>query len=51
VKLHPEDLDVTSFDTGPEQDDAVIGTIKTNPNDPTPGTWCRICPVGTDACY
>jgi hypothetical protein len=51
VKLHPEDLTVTSFDTGPQLEDEAISIIKTNPNDPTPGTWCRICPVGTDVCY
>jgi hypothetical protein len=44
MKLHPEDLDVTSFETGAESD-ALVGTTTTrDPNDPTPATFCRICP-------
>jgi hypothetical protein len=43
MKLHPEDLDVTSFDTGAENAD-VVGPTTRDPNDPTPATFCRICP-------
>jgi hypothetical protein len=49
MRLHPDDLDVTSFVIDPEQD-AVIGTTTVNPNDPTPATWCRICPERTTDC-
>jgi hypothetical protein len=49
MKLNPEDLNVTSFDVEPEyQED--VATIITNPNDPTPATFCRICPEGTTNC-
>ncbi len=48
MKLNPDDLNVTSFDV----DGAEISPIlPTNPNDPTPATWCRICPEGTGNCY
>jgi hypothetical protein len=50
MKLHPEELQVTSFDTSPELEQDV-STIITPPNEPTPATYCRICPVGTDNCY
>lgn len=41
MKLHPEDLEVVSFDTEVEryQSDAVI----TDPNHPTPATYCFVC--------
>lgn len=48
MKLHPEDLDVTSFIIGPEQDD--IAPLTSGPNDPTPATFCRICPERTTDC-
>jgi hypothetical protein len=48
VKLHPEDLTVTSFDTGPTDVEQFGSTTTLDPNDPTPGTWCRICPVDTN---
>lgn len=51
MKLNPEDLDVMSFDTGAAGDELAVGTIKTNPNEPTPATFCRICPEGTSDCY
>jgi hypothetical protein len=50
MKLNPEDLAVTSFET----EAAAIGTstiIIVNPNDPTAATWCYICPVRTNDCY
>ncbi len=49
-KLELDDLVVTSFGTSPE---LVISpdTIITNPNEPTPGTGCYVCPVGTGDCY
>jgi hypothetical protein len=34
---------VASFDTGAEQQDALIVTTSIS-NDSTPGAWCRICP-------
>jgi hypothetical protein len=43
MKLNPDDLDIMSFETEPEQED---NAIITHPNDPTPATFCRICPVG-----
>lgn len=45
MKLNPDDLDVTSFDAGPGDDELFSGTIDTHPNDPTPATVCRICPT------
>jgi hypothetical protein len=51
MKLNPEDLDVMSFDTGPANDELVVGPTTKNPNDPTPATFCRICPEGTSDCY
>lgn len=48
MKLNPEDLDVISLET---ETTAVAPILPTNPNDPTPATWCRICPVGTSDCY
>jgi hypothetical protein len=50
MKLNPDDLDVMSFDTGPEEA-AVVGTTIINPNEPTPATYCRICPERTSDCY
>ena len=50
MKLNPEDLDITSFETEIAQERSAGVTIITNPNDPTPATFCRICPVGTDNC-
>jgi hypothetical protein len=46
MKLNPEDLIVTSFDTGDQ--DAVLPTI--GPQDPTPDTGCRWCPPASDGC-
>ena len=43
MKLNPDDLDVMSFETESMQEDTAVTT---HPNDPTPGTYCRICPVG-----
>lgn len=54
MKLNPEELDVTSFDTiAPAEGDAdtsrqaVIITI----NDPTAATRCFICPPATYDCW
>lgn len=44
MKLNPDDLDVMSFETEAAADDASI--LPTSPNQPTPATYCRICPVG-----
>jgi hypothetical protein len=44
MKLNPEDLDVMSFET---EASAISPILPTNPNDPTPATWCRICPDDT----
>lgn len=41
MKLDPQDLVVTSFDTG-DQDALLVPTI--GPQDPTPDTGCRWCP-------
>ncbi|MBW3572445.1 MAG: hypothetical protein KY467_15190 [Gemmatimonadetes bacterium] len=43
MKLNSEDLVVTSFQTNEE----VISPI-TDPNDPTPATFCYICPAETE---
>jgi hypothetical protein len=48
MKLHPDDLDVTSFVTDPEQDTESVTIIGTN--EPTPATFCRICPERTTDC-
>jgi hypothetical protein len=45
MKLNPDDLDVTSFDPGAQEDELFGDSIDTNPNDPTPATACRICPT------
>lgn len=50
MKLNPDDLDVMSFETGPDQEE-LIGVTIVNPNDPTPATFCRICPERTSDCY
>jgi len=44
-KLNPNDLVVTSFETATSSLQ-VDGT-----NDPTPATFCRICPEETQTCY
>jgi hypothetical protein len=43
MKLNPDDLDVMSFETESIQGDS---EIIITPNQPTPATYCRICPVG-----
>jgi hypothetical protein len=46
MKLNPEDLTVSSFET----EATAIGTgtiVIIKPNDPTANTWCYICPVET----
>lgn len=48
MKLDPDELEVTSFDT---ESSEVSSILPTNPNEPTPGTFCRICPEGTGDCY
>jgi hypothetical protein len=52
MKLNPEELSVSSFDTSPEaapgsDTAAVIATI----NDPTAATRCFICPPRTLDCW
>jgi hypothetical protein len=42
-KLNIAELVVTSFEVGP-----VLKMSDTNPNDPTPATFCRICPTFPD---
>lgn len=50
MKLNPEDLTVSSFETAAAA--PATGTIViVNPNDPTGNTWCYICPVRTNDCY
>jgi hypothetical protein len=44
MKLNPDDLDIMSFETESTERDAEI--LPTSPNQPTPATFCRICPVG-----
>lgn len=46
MKLIPEDLQVVSFET--DGADALAGTtivdtVATDPNDPTPATYCFVC--------
>ena len=45
MKLNPDDLDVTSFEPGVEASEVFGESIDTHPNDPTPATFCRICPT------
>jgi hypothetical protein len=52
MKLNPEELNVSSFDTSAEAldaDAAVYGPIITR--DPTAATRCFICPAETYNCY
>jgi hypothetical protein len=51
MKLNPEDLVISSFETSDDELQFNIAPTIDNPNDPTPATWCRICPVGTGDCY
>lgn len=48
MRLDPQDLIVTSFDTEAESDALKLPTIDTN--DPTPATACRWCPPGSTDC-
>jgi hypothetical protein len=51
MKLNPEELNVTSFDTGAEADYlSPVATIRTI-NDPTAATRCYYCPPATLDCY
>jgi len=50
MKLHPEDLDVMSFEVNTQEDEIALTTGTRDPNDPTPATWCRICPDQTGTC-
>lgn len=49
-KLDLDDLVVSAFATSPELDISST-TLLPNPNEPTPGTGCYVCPVGTGDCY
>lgn len=55
MKLNPEELTVTSFETSAAPADAdtavVIGPSIQDPNDPTANTWCYICPAETERCW
>jgi hypothetical protein len=50
MKLNPEDLVVSSFDTT-AADRLVISRPTTDPWDPTPMTHCFVCPVDTENCW
>jgi hypothetical protein len=53
MKLNPEELDVTSFETSQPEAAASdpVKTIIISPNDPTAATWCYICPQETYRCW
>jgi hypothetical protein len=53
MKLNPEDLVVSSFDTTAAADatSPVIARPTITTNDPTAQTWCFICPVETETCW
>lgn len=53
MKLNPEDLAVSSFETTPSANAGVnpLEPIIISPNDPTAATWCYICPVQTQRCW
>lgn len=53
MKLNPEELTVTSFETSAasSQTDVVVGPSIQDPNDPTANTWCYICPAETERCW
>jgi histidinol-phosphate/aromatic aminotransferase/cobyric acid decarboxylase-like protein len=53
MKLNPEELTVSSFETTEGKLAPADTIIIVNPNDPTGSTWCYICPVRTNdaACY
>jgi hypothetical protein len=40
MKLNPEDIEVVSFDTQP---DLYSSPVLTDPNDPTPNSYCFVC--------
>jgi hypothetical protein len=48
MKLNPEDLIVSSFDAA--QTD-VPRSIQTAPDNPTPASYCEVCPVYTENCW
>lgn len=48
MKLNPDDLSVTSFDTSSAESEAVAGPIGTY--QPTPMTYCYYCPPRTFDC-
>lgn len=48
MKLNPEELDVTSFDT---TDSGLAATQPIIATDPTAATRCFICPMETYNCY
>ncbi|HEX6368693.1 MAG TPA: hypothetical protein VF006_07170 [Longimicrobium sp.] len=55
MKLNPEELDVTSFDTTPSAapggDAAAVIQPIAPTTDPTAATRCFICPPLTSDCY
>jgi hypothetical protein len=48
MKLNPESLEISSFETSVPEADAVYGTG--SPCDPTPLTMCYACPPRTLGC-
>ena len=53
MKLNPEELTVTSFETsGASRGTDTLQPITIqDPNDPTANTWCYICPAETERCW
>jgi hypothetical protein len=52
MKLNPEELNVTSFDTSPlAAPGSDTAAIIVTTNDPTAATRCFICPQETYNCY
>lgn len=51
MKLNPQDLVVSSFDTSLEPDALALPVRPTTATDPTAETWCYICPEETQNCW
>lgn len=46
MKLNPEDLEVVSFETdavAAAAGSSILGPVDTDPNNPTPNTYCFVC--------
>lgn len=50
MALKPEDLVVDSFSTTSSASIIAEKTLPTNPNEPTPATFCYHCPGYTSDC-